>query len=125
MRGVAVTRRITGVAGTAEVAGIRRVRRGVRAGCFCAWLLVVLAAGAPAKAEGFLDQLDHRGGQAFDLIVVRPLSALRVVVGFGLFIPAGLFAGDAETTNEAWDIFVAEPFDATFKKPLGEIEEEY
>ena len=78
------------------------------------------------------DAIATHGGQAFDLIIVRPLGVGRVAFGFVCFIPAALFAevpvvGWRSKTSEAaevWDLFVGEPFEATFLTPLGEFDEE-
>jgi len=59
----------------------------------------------------------------FDLIIVRPLGIGEVIVGFVCFLPAALFAGRA--VADPWDSFVAEPFEATFTRPLGDFEEEF
>jgi len=60
---------------------------------------------------------------AFDLIIVRPLSLGVLVFGFVCFVPAALFAGPS--IADPWEMFVLEPYEATFTRPLGEFEEEY
>lgn len=94
----------------------------VRRATLCFVLLASLVAAAPAQAEasGFA----HRSAQVFDLIIVRPLRFGRMLFGFALFVPAAHFT-ENETVPEAFDLFVGEPFRATFLTPLGELEEEY
>lgn len=114
----------------------RRPRR-ARAIWHCAAaLLAALAIGAPAQAESAFtranDAFALHGGQALDLVLVRPLGVGRIVFGFVCFIPIALFAevpfvGWRSPTSEAaevWDLFVLEPFEETFQTPLGEFGEE-
>ena len=88
-------------------------------------LSAVLGWAEPARAEPA--RAEHPviagTGIAFDLIIVRPLSLGMLVFGVVCFVPASLFASEA--IDEPWDFFVAEPFEMTFTRPLGEFEEEY
>lgn len=101
-------------------------KRGGRRGWVAALTLsAVLGWTAPARAEPA--RAEHPviagTGIAFDLIIVRPLSLGMLVFGVVCFVPASLFASEA--IDEPWDFFVAEPFEMTFTRPLGEFEEEY
>jgi hypothetical protein len=84
------------------------------------WAAPAPAAPAPARGE---HPVIAGTGIAFDLIILRPLRLGQLVFGFVCFVPAALFAG--ETVADPWDLFVVEPFEATFTRPLGDIEEEY
>jgi hypothetical protein len=62
--------------------------------------------------------------KAFDLVLVRPLYVVRLVVGlpFFVFYPLTLGSGyDEDVVALLW----SEPFDATFKRPLGESPDDY
>ncbi len=61
----------------------------------------------------------------FDVVVLRPLAAVTVVVGTALFVPAALIAlvggkGSKERVSEATELFVTEPFEEAFRRPLGD-----
>ena len=55
-------------------------------------------------------------GQAFDLLVLRPLGVGKLVFGFVAFLPAAI-VGQSDM-GEVWDVFVVSPFEATFRTPL-------
>ena len=98
----------------------RAKRVGRRAWVAALTLSVVLGWAAPARAE---HPVIAGTSIAFDLIIVRPLSLGELVFGFVCFVPAALFAGPS--IAEPWELFVTDPFKATFTRPLGEFEEEY
>ncbi len=98
----------------------RAKRVGRRAWVAALTLSVVLGWAAPARAE---HPVVAGTSIAFDLIIVRPLSLGELVFGFACFVPAALFAGPS--VAEPWKLFVVEPFEATFTRPLGDFEEDY
>jgi len=62
--------------------------------------------------------------KAFDLVLVRPLYVARLVVGlpFFVFYPLTLGSGYAE---DVVDLLWTEPYEATFRRPLGESPDDY
>ena len=67
------------------------------------------------------------GAMAFDLVVVRPVSLVATVLGFGLWVVQlplnGIeAAATGEWPPEAGEKLVVEPFAYTFTRPLGEME---
>ena len=105
-----------------------RTLRSRRAALAALTALCLLA--APAQAEGRFDEL---GPNTFDVAVLRPLTLLQVAAGFALFLPAGALSAslgylispsDSATTaksnfDDAWDVFVLEPAERAFVRPLG------
>jgi len=97
---------------------------------------IVLMAAAPAYAQDAQDVEDSQeaqqvegageptdwGGSIFDVIVLRPCQAVAVVIGAWLFVPAALISspGGRPALSDAWDVFVAEPADTAFYRPLGD-----
>jgi len=79
-----------------------------------------LGGAAPARAE---HPVVAGAGMAIDLIIVRPFTFGQLVLGAVCFVPSAFFAPDA--VREPWNIFVQDPFNATFTRPLGEFEEGY
>lgn len=110
--------------------GFRRIGGQRRAWVLALSLSAVLTGPTPARAASVLDV----ASAAFDLVIVRPLGVGRIAFGAALFLPVALFAevppglgGETErwhsNVNEAWQIFVGDPVEATFMTPLGEFEE--
>ena len=60
----------------------------------------------------------------FDCLLVRPLYVARLVVGlpFFVFYPLTLGSGYAQ---DVVDLLWTEPFDAPFRRPLGESPDDY
>jgi len=71
--------------------------------------------------------------ETFDAVVLRPLTLLQVAAGFALFLPAAALsaslaylispsssAATAQTNfDDAWDVFVLEPYERAIPRPLG------
>lgn len=110
---------------------ISRPHRGrtARLRCLAVSALVashLLAAPAQAQSGGAMRVASY----ALEA-VVRPLTCLQLVAGGVLFIPAAMLSypgpviatrslSEGNTTAaEAWDIFVLEPYERTFTRPLG------
>jgi hypothetical protein len=86
-------------------------------------LLAALLLAAPATAKDWWPK-------TFDAIVLRPTGVLQIGVGALFFLPASLFCGitpaisgraDEARANvdEAWDVFVYDPYERTILRPLG------
>jgi hypothetical protein len=107
-------------------------------------LLAALLLAAPALAETETEpepepksawsSIGDGVAAGFDVLVLRPLNFSRMVIGFGAFIPAAMFAevapifgGDAARWKaaelEIWELFVYEAAEATFIEPLGSFRE--
>lgn len=58
----------------------------------------------------------------FDVVVLRPLAVVTLVVGAVMLPVAALMSspGGMEPIREATDLFVTEPYEAAFKRPLGD-----
>jgi hypothetical protein len=85
----------------------------------------VLAEPPPEDAEvGIFTGKDVMGpvGKGFDAVILRPLGVAALLVGVGLFVPAGLLslADYPDTTKEAWELFVTVPAESLYRRPLGE-----
>jgi hypothetical protein len=91
----------------------------------------VVVGAPPAQAENAFAKCSR---QTFDLIIVRPLGAGKVVFGFLSFLPVAFFAEIPVTgwneddgysaTADVWHAFVVDPFNDTFRTPLGEFPDE-
>ena len=88
-------------------------------------LIVVLMLQGSALAE----QPEPRGNGVvralaigFDLVVLRPLAVAALVVGAAMLPPVALMAspGGMEGLREASELFVTEPFQEAFQRPLGD-----
>ncbi|MBY0400466.1 hypothetical protein K2X89_09245 [Myxococcota bacterium] len=107
------------------------------------WLTLMAAAVAlltigPARPshaewawEGSLGQRIVSTG--LDLTIVRPLAAVRAVIGSAIFVPAAVMASPACAVNlingaecgpafEApYDVLVSEPVDYAFRRKMGDL----
>ncbi|MEZ4353060.1 MAG: hypothetical protein R3F16_05225 [Myxococcota bacterium] len=115
----------------------RAPRSPARAFCLMASLLVLgpFASGA-AHAESATDPAAITA-RAFDAAVLRPLGAVRLLAGAALWVPIsvvqavgdlaratgapmGLSSGaDGDRIRESFDLFVGDPADYVFTRPLG------
>jgi hypothetical protein len=98
----------------------RARRAGLRAWVAVFTLSAVLGCATPARAE---HPVVKGTGMAFDLIIVRPLGLGELLFGFVCFAPMALFAG--QSISDPWDHFVVEPYEATFKRPLGDFDDDF
>ena len=57
-----------------------------------------------------------------DFAVMRPLGIGATVVGTAFFIVSLPFSALGKNTGAAWDKMVADPFNFTFARPLGEVD---
>lgn len=105
----------------------RRRSRWVCGVLVAAWLGLVAHADA-AQAAGF-SQTAHvasRFGEAsFDVIVLRPMSAMALAVGSVFFVASVPFVapfggGRFEGVRSAWSAFVYAPYEYTVLRPLGD-----
>jgi hypothetical protein len=60
--------------------------------------------------------------RGFDAVIVRPVSAVRMLVGAVLFFPLSELSliGGLDNAREGFDVFVATPARYTFTRPLGD-----
>ena len=84
--------------------------------------LQLVGAGPPASEPSGPSALET-GSLMVDLLVLRPLGMAATAVGFGFFLIAGPLAAPAAQFGEAWDVFVMSPYEFTFQRRLGELED--
>jgi hypothetical protein len=56
----------------------------------------------------------------FDVLLLRPLGFIATVGGFTCYAIALPFSAINSDIKTPWDMFVMEPADWTFRRPLGE-----
>ncbi len=83
---------------------------------------LILMSAAPSMAAFEGSKAERIIASGVDAVLVRPLAALRVVVGAMFFLPASLLASPSgrEGIDGAYDIFLAEPIEYAFRRELGE-----
>jgi len=96
------------------------ISRAVSASLLAIALVTTTAAGA-ARAGDAEEKSAEWPDATYDAVVLRPLQTVAVVFGAALFVPAAIVSspGGRPAVYDAWDIFVAEPADTAFKRPLG------
>lgn len=74
------------------------------------------------KSPSLPESVDKPLGYAFDIVVLRPVAAARLVVGSVMFVPAVIFsAADGKRAREdAWRVFVEEAYEDLTKRELNQ-----
>ena len=91
--------------------------------------LVVAALTAAMAAQSVLanEQLpkDRVGGDMFlDAVFARPMGLIAIVAGSAAFVVALPFTLFSGSVGSSADELVKKPIDYTFKRPLGQLEEQ-
>lgn len=63
---------------------------------------------------------DDLGGQAFDLLILRPASLLKAAFGVGYLVAATPFALPSGNLGQVTDRLVVDPAKDTFRRDLGD-----
>lgn len=77
----------------------------------------------PAQAAAFdrtAEVAGKAGEEAFDLVVLRPLSATALIAGSAFFIASAPFVAPFEGVRPAWSTFVYAPYEYTVLRDLGD-----
>ncbi|BBO75460.1 hypothetical protein DSCW_28770 [Desulfosarcina widdelii] len=84
--------------------------------------LALIAVPCTTCLAGELDQdSDLVGGKmAADGLIVRPLGLCATVIGGAVFIVSLPFSALGGNTKPAYDHLLADPFNFTFNRPLGD-----
>jgi hypothetical protein len=88
------------------------------------FVLVLAFVAAPCCAMASSEALGTEyqisaGAMASDAVVVRPLGAVSLVLGFGLFVVSSPFSALGGNIGDAWGTLVVKPAKFTFARPLG------
>ena len=68
---------------------------------------------------------DRAGGDMFlDAVFARPMGLIAIVAGSTAFVVALPFTFFSGSVNSSADELVKKPIDYTFKRPLGQLEEQ-
>jgi hypothetical protein len=82
--------------------------------------LVFIPFASSALAETKTDKGDTDAiTMASDIVFARPLGLVATIVGSALFIVSLPFSALGDNVNEASQKLVVDPFNFTFKRPLG------
>ncbi|HPG28398.1 MAG: hypothetical protein H6748_00370 [Spirochaetaceae bacterium] len=84
--------------------------------------LALLLAATPSQAGFEGSAAEDVLAKGVDVLIVRPLAALRVAVGAVFMAPAALFAAPSgrEGLDGAYEVLLEEPIDYAFVRELGE-----
>lgn len=88
-------------------------------------LLVTVALVAVSCVTGLAQGLEEdddviAGKMAGDVLVARPLGLCATLIGGALFVVSIPFSALAGNADAAFDYLLADPFQYTFNRPLGE-----
>ena len=102
-------------------AGLQRLARRIAATAAVVLMIGTLSPAAQAANADATSAGPSAGVIAADLLVVRPAGALLSLFGAVLFIPTALLTSTGGWGNviDAYELLILEPFDTTFRRPLG------
>ena len=83
----------------------------------------VLAGAGPPEKESSRPSATEVASLMVDLLVLRPLGAAATALGFGFFLAAGPLSAPSGQLGDAWDFLVMSPYQYTFGRKLGELED--
>ena len=87
-------------------------------------VLTAAMAGQPVLANEQLPK-DRAGGDMFlDAVFARPMGLVAIVAGSAAFVVALPFTIFSGSVGSSADELVKKPIDYTFKRPLGQLEEQ-
>lgn len=81
------------------------------------------AAEPASDAPGIVDHLVSGLEVGFDLAILRPLSALHLAVGGGLFVPAATlsFFAEPDALSQTREVFIDTPWENLARRRLGDL----
>ena len=83
-------------------------------------LALLLGGTAPALAEPSDLSWRDAPAVAFDVLLLRPLSAISAIVGVPFFVASVPFVAPAGEIMTSLDVFILAPADYTITRPLGD-----
>ena len=87
-------------------------------------VMTAVMAAQPVLATEQLPK-DRAGGDMFlDAVFARPMGLIAIVAGSTAFVVALPFTFFSGSVNSSADELVKKPIDYTFKRPLGQLEEQ-
>jgi hypothetical protein len=85
-------------------------------------IVVMLFSAAPAfAASSDIDAADV----IIDVAFLRPLGIVSTVFGSAFFVVSLPFAAITSSVGTSFELLVQDPFEYTFRRPLGQIEKSY
>lgn len=72
--------------------------------------------------ESYQSGDSNENGMLADLVIVRPVALVGTVLGAAVFVVALPFTLPTQTVGQAAKVFVANPFEYTFNRPLGDFD---
>lgn len=83
--------------------------------------LTIFPFASTALAQEYFESEDPSGGaMIFDLAAVRPIGIIATAIGSVFFVLSSPFSALGDNIDTAGEKLVKEPFQFTFKRPLGE-----
>ncbi len=89
---------------------------------FVIFVTLALLAGGTAAAAAEPSDLTWRDAPAvaFDVLLLRPLSAIATIVGVPFFVASVPFVAPAGEIMTSLDVFILAPAEYTITRPLGD-----
>jgi len=85
---------------------------------------MLLLSAAPASAEEpGSSTWSGWPAQTYDVLVLRPLGLVRLITGASFFVLGAPIVAPFGYVGEIRELYVEEPFELTFRRPLGEFDE--
>jgi hypothetical protein len=85
-------------------------------------LLALLLVAAPTRAEEGEGSAWDVPLQAYDVVLVRPIGFVGLVASTSLFAFAGPIGATYGQFHALWELYVEDPFEFTFRRPIGDFD---
>jgi hypothetical protein len=83
--------------------------------------LVVIPFGSSVLAQEYFESEEPEGGEMiYDFVIVRPIGIIATAVGSIFYVVSLPFSAWGDNVDAAREKLVKDPFNYTFKRPLGE-----
>ena len=87
----------------------------------CGLAIAMIGLPAAASAESFVDDAIRGAEITYDVVVLRPLNVVATALGAAFFVVSLPLVAPFEGISESWDVFVYQPYEYAFRRPLGDL----
>lgn len=82
--------------------------------------VLIICSSSVAFAEDYSASETSSTGVLGDIIFLKPMGAAALVVGSAAFLVSWPFAAISNSSDQTFQVLVREPYEYTFKRPVGD-----